>query len=89
MGEERQAVIQIALRGWWLARVSANAPIDWSDASVDVERAVAEWERSREPTDAELDAALDAFHGSSEVTTCSLLLAALRAARDVREITDE
>ena len=47
MSEERRAVIEAALRH------TASCQ-NWAEIAETVERAVAEWERSREPTDAEI-----------------------------------
>jgi hypothetical protein len=79
MGEDRRAVIEAAL----------PRPLDPSPEfartqrviAEQIERAVAAWERSREPTDAEIDAAFTAsgLHDLSEMA------AILRAARDVKE----
>jgi hypothetical protein len=100
MSEERRAVIEAALRSWY----TQSAGEKWPDQADQIEHAVAAWERSREPTDAEIErirrdtrAVLDPPPGhatSFDPLTVRLaraaddLCMALRAARDVRENTE-
>jgi hypothetical protein len=89
MGEDRRAVIETALRSALLA----DGRPKWVEiASGLVERAVAEWERSREPTEDEAEDALRFFFDQEDGFTGTQWFQmgeALRAARDVRENTDE
>jgi hypothetical protein len=80
MGEERRKVIEAAL---------SECQALWPDAAAErIERAVAEFERSREPTDAEAEAAITVYHGLPKYGIPGQMVAALRAARDVRENTE-
>ena len=79
MSEERRAVIEAALRRTTTAE-------DWvAGMAAGIERAVVEWERSREPTDAEINRLRRLYPWKDVLALCDALEAALRAARDLRQ----
>ena len=98
MSEERRAVIEAALRESLFPKGTRVAILVERSIVMSriVERALAEWERSREPTDAERHAGIrwlgdrTRSHGLlDEQPMGDLVAGVLRAARDVREDTDE
>jgi hypothetical protein len=89
MSEERRAVIEAALHG----QMFKGSPLQLknpAELAEQIEQRLAEWERTREPTDAEIRAVTRMLpvDSISYEDGMEWAAAALRAARDVKENTD-